>query len=186
MKTASLLEQHRDELARLITAESGMPIADATVEVGRAVQTFIIAAEESKRLTGEMVPIEAAPGQAQPHGLHDPRSARRRPAASRRSTRRSNIGRAQCGAGRVASGNTVVLKPSDLDAVQRDALSSELLLEAGRPPEHINLIHAPRNRRSGPWARSTTQTIVSFTFTCGTNRPANGCVSALDFGRFAS
>src|SRR3954470_5153653 len=46
MKTASLLEQHRSELAAMITAEAGMPIADATTEAERAVQTFIVSAEE--------------------------------------------------------------------------------------------------------------------------------------------
>ena len=64
MKTAALLEQHRAELAALITAEGGMPIADATAEAARAVQTFIVSAEEAKRLTGEVVPIESAPGHA--------------------------------------------------------------------------------------------------------------------------
>src|SRR5436190_15368085 len=58
MKAATLIEQYRAELATLITAESGMPITDAAIETGRTVQTFIIAAEEAKRLTGEMVPIE--------------------------------------------------------------------------------------------------------------------------------
>src|SRR5438067_10645152 len=58
MKTAELVVQHRSELAALITAEGGMPVADATAEVARAVQTFIVSAEEAKRLTGEVVPIE--------------------------------------------------------------------------------------------------------------------------------
>src|SRR5688500_10659360 len=64
MATARLIEQHRDELAALITAEGGLPITDAVAEVGRAVQTFTVSAEESKRLVGEMIPIESAPGQA--------------------------------------------------------------------------------------------------------------------------
>ena len=59
-----LIEQRRDELARTITAETGFPIADAQNEVTRAIQTFLIAAEEGKRLVGEVVPIEAAPGNA--------------------------------------------------------------------------------------------------------------------------
>src|SRR5205085_2390112 len=62
--TARLIEEHRDQLAALITAEGGLPITDAVAEVARAVQTFTVSAEESKRLVGEMVPIEAAPGQA--------------------------------------------------------------------------------------------------------------------------
>ena len=51
MQTASLIQQHRTELAALITAEGGLPAVDAANEVGRAVQTFIVSAEEAKRLT---------------------------------------------------------------------------------------------------------------------------------------
>src|SRR5262249_40939969 len=42
----------------------------------------------------------------------------------------------------LASGNTVVLKPSDLTPLSATRLV-ELLLEAGCPPGHINLIHGP-------------------------------------------
>src|SRR5438045_629754 len=42
MKTAALIGQHQAELAALITAEGGMPIADSTAEAARAMQTFIV------------------------------------------------------------------------------------------------------------------------------------------------
>ena len=62
LKASELIEQRRDQLARTIVAESGIPVSDALNEVSRAAQTLIVSAEESKRLTGEMVPIESAPG----------------------------------------------------------------------------------------------------------------------------
>src|SRR6478735_9568916 len=61
-RTCDLIEQRRAELAATITAEAGFPIADAQNEVTRAIQTFLIAAEEGKRLVGEVIPIENAPG----------------------------------------------------------------------------------------------------------------------------
>ena len=63
-RAGDLIEKRRDELSRTITAETGFPIVDTRNEVTRAIQTFLIAAEEGKRLVGEVVPIEAAPGNA--------------------------------------------------------------------------------------------------------------------------
>ena len=53
-KIAGGLYDRREEFARLMTAESGKPITDAKREVNRAVQTFTIAAEEAKRIPGEV------------------------------------------------------------------------------------------------------------------------------------
>jgi len=52
----------RDELARTIALEAGKPIKTAGVEVDRAVFTFTVAAEESKRIYGEVVPLDWLPG----------------------------------------------------------------------------------------------------------------------------
>ena len=52
----------REELARTIALEAGKPIKIARVEVDRAVFTFTIAAEESKRIYGEIVPLDWLPG----------------------------------------------------------------------------------------------------------------------------
>jgi succinate-semialdehyde dehydrogenase/glutarate-semialdehyde dehydrogenase len=65
----------------------------------------------------------------------------------------------------LASGNTVVLKPSDLTPFSATRLV-ELLLEAGWPPEHINLIHGP-GPTVGPWLVDDPD-ISFFTFTGGT------------------
>ncbi len=59
---AAGIAAHREELARTIALEAGKPIKTARVEVDRAVFTFSIAAEESKRIYGELVPLDWLPG----------------------------------------------------------------------------------------------------------------------------
>jgi acyl-CoA reductase-like NAD-dependent aldehyde dehydrogenase len=51
----------RQQFAELITFESGKPIRYALAEVDRSVQTFIVAAEESKRLPKEYLSIDWTP-----------------------------------------------------------------------------------------------------------------------------
>ncbi|WP_353217703.1 aldehyde dehydrogenase family protein [Sandarakinorhabdus sp.] len=50
-----------DELAHALCIEAGKPIRDARGEVGRLIDTFRIAAEESVRMTGEVQPLDIAP-----------------------------------------------------------------------------------------------------------------------------
>ncbi len=59
---AERIRGHRDELARLITSENGKPIGSSRAEVERSAQTFLVAAEESKRIPGEVVPLDWTPG----------------------------------------------------------------------------------------------------------------------------
>lgn len=66
---ASQLTARQEEFAKTITAESGKPITDARREVGRAIQTFLIAAEEAKRLPGEVLPLDWTPGMESYVGL---------------------------------------------------------------------------------------------------------------------
>src|SRR5581483_688800 len=56
------IAERRDELARTIALEAGKPIKIARVEADRAVFTFKVAAEESKRIYGEIVPLDWLPG----------------------------------------------------------------------------------------------------------------------------
>lgn len=51
----------RQQFAELITFESGKPIRNALAEVDRSIQTFIVAAEESKRLPKEYLSIDWTP-----------------------------------------------------------------------------------------------------------------------------
>jgi glyceraldehyde-3-phosphate dehydrogenase (NADP+) len=59
---ASAILERRDELARTIALEGGKPLKFARLEVDRAAFAFRIAAEEAKRIYGEIVPLDWIPG----------------------------------------------------------------------------------------------------------------------------
>ena len=68
-KRADMLEKisagiavRREDFARTIALEAGKPIRTARAEVDRAIFTFKVAAEESKRIYGEIVPLDWIPG----------------------------------------------------------------------------------------------------------------------------
>jgi acyl-CoA reductase-like NAD-dependent aldehyde dehydrogenase len=50
-----------EELAQALCIEAGKPIRDSRGEVGRLIDTFRIAAEESVRMTGEVQPLDISP-----------------------------------------------------------------------------------------------------------------------------
>jgi len=53
--------ERADELAEALCIEAGKPINDAKGEVGRLIDTFKIAAEETPRLLGETLPLDISP-----------------------------------------------------------------------------------------------------------------------------
>ncbi|SEP54419.1 aldehyde dehydrogenase family protein [Amycolatopsis saalfeldensis] len=57
-----VLGERSEEIAQLITAESGKPLKWARGEVGRAVSTFRWAAEEARRFSGELQRLDTDPG----------------------------------------------------------------------------------------------------------------------------
>lgn len=61
-RIASLMKRDAKEFAHMICCETGKPIKEARGEAERSVQTVIAASEEARRLHGEVVPMEAAPG----------------------------------------------------------------------------------------------------------------------------
>ena len=55
---AEAIARDEDELAELLTRESGKPIRDARAEVARGSLTFRTAAEEALRINGEWLPLD--------------------------------------------------------------------------------------------------------------------------------
>jgi len=55
---AARISEEADDLAELLTRESGKPIRDAKGEVARAALTFRTAAEEALRINGEWLPLD--------------------------------------------------------------------------------------------------------------------------------
>lgn len=56
------LSSEKKKIAKLITEETGKPIKDSISEMERSIETLKFAAEESKRIYGESVPLDAGIG----------------------------------------------------------------------------------------------------------------------------
>jgi acyl-CoA reductase-like NAD-dependent aldehyde dehydrogenase len=61
-KISAAIAARSEEFARTIALEAGKPIRTARTEVNRAVYTFKVASEETKRIYGEIVPLDWLPG----------------------------------------------------------------------------------------------------------------------------
>ncbi|MBD3348396.1 MAG: aldehyde dehydrogenase family protein, partial [Candidatus Eisenbacteria bacterium] len=129
-----------DGLARVIASESGKTLKEARAEVGRAVETFRLSAEEARRLSGEVVPFDGAPTGAGRFGF-----ALRVPlgvvVAITPFNFPLNLAAHKVGPA-IAAGNSVVLKPSSYTPVTGLELG-KILLESGLPPEAIAVVTGP-------------------------------------------
>lgn len=61
MDIALKIKERRNELANILSLEAGKPLKLALGEVDRAIQVFVVAAEESKRLPSEVIQIDWTP-----------------------------------------------------------------------------------------------------------------------------
>ena len=137
LKTAALLKDRSDDLAKTIAAEAGKALKFARAEVDRAVSTFTIAAEESKRLHGETIPLDAVPAGEGYFGFWV-----RRPVGVIAAISPFNFPLnlvAHKVAPAIASGNTIVLKPASSTPLAAVKLC-QILVEAGLPAGAINLV----------------------------------------------
>jgi acyl-CoA reductase-like NAD-dependent aldehyde dehydrogenase len=136
-KIAGGLYDRREEFARLMTAEAGKPIADAKREVNRAVQTFTIAAEEAKRIPGEVIPLDWTPGMDSHLGI-----LRRVPIGPVLGITPFNFPLnlvAHKVAPALAAGNPILIKPAPQTPLTA-LLLGEVVLEAGLPPGALNIM----------------------------------------------
>lgn len=136
-RVSQLLMERKQEFADLLVQEVGKPIRDALGEVERAALTLEISAEESKRIHGEGVPVEGAPGSDNriafsirvPVGV----IAAITPFNVPLNLVCHKVGPA------IAAGNAVVLKPSELTPLVSYRLA-ELFAEAGLPAGRLNVV----------------------------------------------
>ncbi|MEQ1791442.1 MAG: aldehyde dehydrogenase family protein, partial [Nitrospiraceae bacterium] len=136
-KIAGGLYARREEFARLMTAEAGKPIADATREVSRAVQTFTIAAEEARRIPGEVIPLDWTPGTDSHLGI-----LRRVPIGPVLGITPFNFPLnlvAHKVAPALAAGNSILIKPAPQTPLTA-LLLGEVVLESGLPPGALNVL----------------------------------------------
>ncbi|MHC1778101.1 MAG: aldehyde dehydrogenase family protein [Lentimicrobium sp.] len=69
MHIRNRLAERRDEFGQLLMLESGKPIRYALGEIDRSIQTFTVAAEESKRLPREYLSLDWTPAGEKKEGL---------------------------------------------------------------------------------------------------------------------
>lgn len=136
-KLASLLDQRKEEAARLIAMEAAKPLKTALAEVDRTVQTYKFSAEEAKRLHGVTIPLDAAPGGEnrvaytvrEPIGVVGAITPFNFP---------MNLVAHKVGPA-IAAGNSIVLKPASQTPLSALFLG-ELLQEAGLPAGGLNIV----------------------------------------------
>lgn len=143
-KLADLLEARGEEVATLIAQEAAKPLRDARVEVMRGVFTIRVAAEEAKRIGGEMIPLDLLPSSKGRFGI----------------TKKAPIGPIAAispfnfplnlalhkVAPAIASGNTVILKPPTHDPLTMLTFA-EMVDEVGLPKGAVSIM--PMDRATG-------------------------------------
>ncbi len=137
MKAAELMARRQEDLGQTISKEEGKIIAEGRLEANRAIETITGSAEEAKRLHGETVPLDGAPGGAGKFGV-----TIRVPCGIVVAISPFNfplnlvchkVGPA------IAGGNAVIVKPAT-DTPLSALKLTEILLEAGLPAEGINTL----------------------------------------------
>jgi acyl-CoA reductase-like NAD-dependent aldehyde dehydrogenase len=131
------IEHRRDELGHLLTLDQGKPlVAEALGEVDEAAEYFHIAAEDSKRLEGRVLP-SASPSKLvlarhYPRGVYAIITPWNWPLTMA----------SELIAPALAAGNTVVWTPASDTSVISVALM-ECIAEADLPPGAVNLVTGP-------------------------------------------
>jgi lactaldehyde dehydrogenase/glycolaldehyde dehydrogenase len=130
---AALVDEHAEELARLVATEVGKPISQARGEVGIVAEMLRFTSEWARRLTGDVVPSDQPDEMITllrvPLGVVGAICAWNFPLALF----------ARKTAPALLAGNTVVVKPSELTPLGAIALM-RLAEEAGFPPGVLNLV----------------------------------------------
>ena len=159
-KTADLLQERREELGRIITMEEGKVIAEGRTEVDRAVQTISLSGEEAKRLYGETVPLDTAPSWTGQMGF-----TIRVPcgvvAAISPFNFPLNLVSHKVGPA-LAAGNAVIIKPAS-DTPLSALKLTEILLEAGLPPEGVQCVTGSGSKVGDPLVADPRVRKVTFT-----------------------
>lgn len=139
LKIANGIKQQADELARTIALEGGKPIRFARNEVERATLTFTWAAEEARRLSGEVIPLDVVAKTRGYVGI-----SRRFPLGVVLGICPFNFPLnlvAHKIAPAVASGNSILLKPASQTPLTALRLG-EIIRSAGTPAGIVNIIPA--------------------------------------------
>lgn len=141
---AAKLKSCRDDVARMIALEAGKPIRDAEVEADRGVFTVETAAEEAKRIGGEVIPLDLLPTSKGRFGM-----VRRFPIGPIAGISPFNFPlnlALHKLAPALASGNPIVLKPPSKDPLVM-LMVARMLDEIGIPKGAVSIL--PMSREVG-------------------------------------
>lgn len=136
-RTAELVSERADELARTVALEAGKPLKQARAEIERSVSTFTFSACEARKLSGEVVPMAAsAAGTGKvgfmlrvPLGVLGAITPFNFPV---------NLVAHKLGPA-IAAGDPIVLKPSGQTPISALKLA-EILFEAGLPRDWLHVV----------------------------------------------
>jgi len=136
-RAVELIRERRQDFGETITNEEGKVLSEGLLEVDRCIQTMTWAAEEAKRMFGETIPLDAAPGNEMKFGF-----TVRVPvgvvAAVAPFNFPLNLVAHKVGPA-LAAGNSVVVKPAS-DTPLSALKLTEAILDAGLPAEAIQCV----------------------------------------------
>lgn len=162
-RVGDLLAARKEELADIMTREMGKPLAETRGDVQEGIDTAYYAATEGRRLFGHTVPSELANKWAM---------SMRRPIGVCGLITPFNFPLAiptWKAFPALLCGNAVVLKPAE-DVPHTCAVLVEVLLEAGLPPEVIQLVHGHGEVVGKALVEHPQVPVISFTGSTETGR----------------
>ena len=137
LRTAALIRERADDLAKTIAAEAGKALKYARIEVDRAINTFTVASEEAKRMHGETIALDAVAAGEGYFGFYTRRPVGVIAAISPFNFPINLVAHKLAPA--IASGNTIVLKPASSTPLTAVKLC-QIIQEAGLPAGALNLV----------------------------------------------
>jgi len=159
-RVAALMVEREPELARLISQEEGKVLSEGVLEASRAREVIEISGEEARRVVGEMIPLDAAPGAKGKLGF-----TLRVPcgivAAICPFNFPLNLVCHKVGPA-IAAGNAVLIKPAS-DTPLSALKLVEILLAAGLPPEAVACVTGPGGELGDAISRDSRVRKISFT-----------------------
>jgi glyceraldehyde-3-phosphate dehydrogenase (NADP+) len=134
---SSRISERSDELSKTLAMESGKPISEAKTEIARSVFTFQYAAEEAKRIWGDLIPLDLIETSRKRWGI-----SRRFPIGPVAGISPFNFPMnlvAHKVAPAIASGNPILIKPSSQTPLTALSLA-EIVSESGAPAGTLNVV----------------------------------------------
>lgn len=138
MRTAELLAKRRDEIAAVITAESGLSWKDSTYEVGRAYDVYSLAGQLAIRDDGEVYSCDVTP-QGKARKIFTTRTPLLGVLSAITPFNHPLNMISHKIAPAIATNNRIVAKPTELTPLTA-LLLADILYEAGLPPEMLSIV----------------------------------------------